>query len=113
GCAVAAKGCRASGKCNVDPAEAGVTNVTTLLRSMCSCSGGATGPLVSHRRAEHLLHEASSAAARGIARPLRVAPAVGPAGVRHTLEGHQALVVALLLAVVARGAGNPPVAGML
>src|SRR5437660_3306925 len=74
---------------------------------------GAARPLLPQGRAEHFLHEPSSAAARGIARPLRVAPAVGPDRVRHTPEGHQALVVPLLVAVVDRGAGKQAVAVVL
>src|SRR5947208_1127785 len=74
---------------------------------------GAARPLLPQGRAEHFLHEPSSAAARGIARPLGVAPAVGPDRVRHTPEGHQALVVPLLVAVVDRAAGKQAVAVVL
>src|SRR6266849_3921802 len=42
--------------------------------------------LVRHGCAEDFLHQSAPASAVGISRSLRVAPAVGPDGVRHTAE---------------------------
>src|SRR3989442_14138648 len=69
--------------------------------------------LVPHGRAEDFLHQTSPTPARRIARALRVAPAVGPDRMRHAAEGDQALVVALLVAVVDRRARKQAVAVVL
>src|SRR6266704_3482735 len=80
--------------------------------AVSSSKDGATR-LILDARAEHFLHEPSPAPAVRIARPLRVAPAVGPDRMRHASERDQPLVVALLVAVVDRRARKQAAAVVL
>src|SRR5207253_5304012 len=69
--------------------------------------------LVPHSRAEHFLHQPSPAPAGRVSGALGVAAAVGPDRMRHAPEGDQTLVVALLVAVVDRGARKQAVTVVL
>src|SRR5712691_969478 len=66
-----------------------------------------------HCCGENLLHDAAAAPAGRVAGPLRVAPAVRPDGVHNAPERRDALVVALLVAVVDARAGEEAVAVVL
>src|SRR3989454_7485931 len=66
-----------------------------------------------HCCGEDLFHDAAAAPAGRVAGPLRVAPAVRPDGVHHSPERRDALVVALLVAVVDARAGEEAVAVVL
>src|SRR5229473_1848488 len=66
-----------------------------------------------HCCGEDLFHDAAAAPAGRVAGPLRVAPAVRPDGVHHAPERRDALVVALLVAVVDARAGEEAVAVVL
>src|SRR3989449_5753560 len=66
-----------------------------------------------HCCGEDLFHDAAAPPAGRVAGPLRVAPAVCPDGVHHAPERRDALVVALLVAVVDARAGEEAVAVVL